>query len=161
MTTDSTPQALHQLAMSAQSLRYGGIERPTTFLSLAPTTSASYPSKPAHSPQSSISSPSAVSVLKEDPIAVVKEHERGYRCCSHCKDAANIKKVGTVDGVAAIVPENAVESGDSAGALAEALKNRRSSSSVSSGSAAGQFRFLRLGPVHFGEGKAGEGDWAE
>lgn len=40
------------------------------------------------------------------------------------------------------------------------IKTRRSSSSASTASVTGM-RFLKLGPVHFGEGVDGEGDWSE
>ncbi|KAL3425077.1 hypothetical protein PVAG01_04358 [Phlyctema vagabunda] len=43
---------------------------------------------------------------------------------------------------------------------AASIKSRRSSSSSSASSATGP-RFLKLGPVHFGEGVDGESDWSE
>ncbi|RDL33099.1 uncharacterized protein BP5553_08538 [Venustampulla echinocandica] len=41
------------------------------------------------------------------------------------------------------------------------LKSRRSSSTGSEGSTGQKGRFLKLGPVHFGEDKDGKGDWSE
>jgi len=84
-------------------------EAPHTFLSLAPTTSASYPTSPlAKSP---VQTPSANSTTQESLDALL-------------------------------------------------LKTRRSSSLASdaSGNASVRRRFLKLGPVHFGEG---DGDWSE
>jgi len=77
-------------------------DRPHTFLSLAPTTSASYPTSPLS--KSPVQSPNAES-------------------------------------------------------LDELLLKTRRSSSLSSDTS-GKRRYLKLGPVHFGEGD-GKGDWSE
>lgn len=83
------------------------------FLSLAPTTSASYPALPkSPTPKSPVQKP--------------------------------------VDGAdAATIPALPVETD---------IKTRRSSSLSSNGSLMSKRRFLKLGPVHFGEG---DGDWSE
>jgi hypothetical protein len=83
------------------------------FLSLAPTTSASYPTLPKlPTPKSPVQKP--------------------------------------VDGAdAATIPALPVETD---------IKTRRSSSLSSNGSLMSKRRFLKLGPVHFGEG---DGDWSE
>jgi len=86
------------------------------FLSLAPTTSASYPSTPK-SP--TLKSPVQKAVAGADAAA----------------EAAT--PVLPVDGE---------------------HKTRRSSSLSSNGSLMAKRRFLKLGPVHFGEG---DGDWSE
>jgi hypothetical protein len=78
-------------------------ERPHTFLSLAPTTSASYPVKSTTKTPTSPVSPRAAPVDSD-------------------------------------------------------LKTRRSSSTTSDGSLMAKRRFLKLGPVHHGEG---DGDWSE
>jgi hypothetical protein len=94
--------------------------RPSTFLSLAPTLSASYPTrKPSTPPKSPESAPVQTS-------------------------------------------ENAIPAEPTAEVVQAAIKVRRSSSSTSDGSAsgAGPQRFLKLGPVHWGEGD-GTGDWSE
>lgn len=41
------------------------------------------------------------------------------------------------------------------------LKSRRSSSTGSEGSTGQKGRFLKLGPVHFGEDRDGKGDWSD
>jgi hypothetical protein len=83
------------------------------FLSLAPTTSASYPTLPK--------SPTPKSPVQK-----------------------------AVDGAdAATLPALPVETD---------IKTRRSSSLSSNGSLMSKRRFLKLGPVHFGEG---DGDWSE
>jgi len=98
--------------------------RQYTFLTLAPTTSASYPTAPL---KSTISPPAKV-------------------------DTVDDTKVDSTDA-AAVIP--AVPTADGA----EPLKTRRSSSLSSEGSSgAAKKRFLKLGPVHFGEG---DGDWSE
>jgi len=109
----STPTSAEMVAMA-----YSGQEnyvpaaeeaRPHTFLSLAPTTSASYPLTPA-AKSPSPKSPAAAPVLPSPE---------------------------TID---------------------ELLKTRRSSSLGSDASS--KRRYLKLGPVHFGEGD-GKGDWSE
>jgi hypothetical protein len=94
--------------------------RPSAFLSLAPTTSDSYPTLPK--------SPTQV----QESAAQVQQTESSP----------------TDEAKKPVVP--------SAEDVAELLKNRRSSSSGSDGSS--KRGFLRLGPVHFGEG---DGDWSE
>ncbi|KAE8443275.1 hypothetical protein EG329_002063 [Mollisiaceae sp. DMI_Dod_QoI] len=86
------------------------------FLSLAPTTSASYPSTPK--------SPTLKSPVQK-PVAVA--------------DAA-------AEAATPVLPVDAEH------------KTRRSSSLSSNGSLMAKRRFLKLGPVHFGEG---DGDWSE
>jgi len=94
-----------------------------TFLSLAPTTSASYPTAPL------IKSP-----VKANPVDDTKVDS------TDAAAAAITPSVASIDAV-------------------EPLKTRRSSSLGSEGSAgAAKKRFLKLGPVHFGEG---DGDWSE
>jgi len=84
------------------------------FLSLAPTTSASYPTSPkSPTPKSPVQKPAAV---------------------------------------ADVAIETATP------ALPVEAKTRRSSSLSSNGSLMSKRRFLKLGPVHFGEG---DGDWSE
>lgn len=95
------------------------IRRPSTFLSLAPTTSASYPTQQRSSSITSLS----------QETAAPKEGE-----------------VATEAIASATITDT---------------MHRRSSSSASStdGSVVGQ-RYLKLGPVHWGEGD-GKGDWSE
>jgi arginine/lysine/ornithine decarboxylase len=88
-----------------------------TFLSLAPTTSASYP------------------LMKSTPVA---------------KTTAAESKPAMTE--AALVLATPVVPGE------EVTKTRRSSSLSSDGSLMQKRRFLKLGPVHSGEGS---GDWSE
>jgi len=92
-------------------------QRPHTFLSLAPTTSASFPINKSPVPQS--------------PVRI---------------------QTPPVDSIPAQATQIAT-------AIDEVLKQRRSSSLSSDGSVQKK-RFLKLGPVHFGEGD-GKGDWSE
>jgi len=85
-----------------------------SFLSLAPTTSASYPTM-AKAPKSPA-----------------------------------YKPVATADAIEATTPVLPVVDAEH--------KTRRSSSLSSNGSLMAKKRFLKLGPVHFGEG---DGDWSE
>jgi hypothetical protein len=103
--------------------------QPSTFLSLAPTTSASYPSTP---------------LVKIPAIQSPKQ-----AAALPAQTADNTRAETT--GVTPAVPD--VEEIDM-----EVLKTRRSSSLGSDGSS--KKRFLKLGPVHFGEGD-GNGDWSE
>jgi len=116
------------LALAAATQNFTPVAEETkqyTFLSLAPTTSASYPTAPL------IRSPTAIS-----PPAKV--------------NAVDDTKVGDSTAAAPSVP---------VAEAVEPLKTRRSSSLSSEGSAgAAKRRFLKLGPVHFGEG---DGDWSE
>jgi hypothetical protein len=108
------------------------IRRPSTFLSLAPTTSASYPQQ-RPSPPASIVSPKIV--------------------------AADVAATATTESVAVVtetVPLAAVGELDASGLP----KHRRSSSMASDDSGNAKLRFLKLGPVHWGEGD-GKGDWSE
>jgi len=88
--------------------QFGGSATQSTFLSLAPTTSASYPPTP----------------LTKSPA-----------------QTPNAETPNVLEGLDAVM-----------------LKERRSSSMGSDGSS--KRRFLKLGPVHFGEGD-GKGDWSE
>lgn len=120
MTTQTptalTAQEILALEQRAQSfVPESEARRPSTFLTLAPTLSASYPTR----------KPSV-------PIPVIS------------KDALPAAEAVTEEGLLPAEP---------------AVKVRRSSSSTSEGSAGGQ-RFLKLGPVHWGEGD-GKGDWSE
>lgn len=106
-------------------------QRPARFLSLAPTTSASYPSTPAMkspAPQSPVQAPT---------------------------DTPNNNMAEPTSARAL----NATPAMPSAGVIDETLKARRSSSLSSEGSTQKR-RFLKLGPVHFGEG-GGKDDWSE
>jgi hypothetical protein len=98
------------------------------FLSLAPTTSASYPSTPAAkspAPQSSRQAATEIpNITSADPTAARTINPSG------------IPSAAVIDGT---------------------LKMRRSSSLSSDGSTQKR-RFLKLGPVHFGESKD---DWSE
>lgn len=91
------------------------------FLSLAPTTSASYPSTPK--------SPTVKAAPVQKPIA-----------------AATADAAAEVATPALPIDVDAEH------------KTRRSSSLSSNGSLMAKRRFLKLGPVHFGEG---DGDWSE
>jgi len=104
-------------------------QRAPRFLSLAPTTSASYPSTPAMKspePQSPVQPPT---------------------------DTPN-NTMADPTPARALTPAM-----PSAAVIDEALKTRRSSSLSSEGSTQKR-RFLKLGPVHFGEG-GGKDDWSE
>jgi hypothetical protein len=98
------------------------------FLSLAPTTSASYPSTPAAKSSTTQSSHQAATQIPNNT-------------------AADPTATRTINPSA--VPSAAVIDGT--------LKLRRSSSLSSDGSTQKR-RFLKLGPVHFGESKD---DWSE
>ena len=129
MSVQPTRQELLSLAFMAQEYSMPAAEeqRPPRFLSLAPTTSASYPSTPKQkspAPQSPVQTSVDTSKTMADPTS---------------------KALDTTAGM------------PSAAVIAEALKMRRSSSLSSDGSQ--KMRFLKLGPVHFGEG--GKGDWSE
>jgi hypothetical protein len=105
-------------------------QRAPRFLSLAPTTSASYPSTPAMkcpAPQSPVQAP------MDTPNNTM----------------ADPTPAGALNTVPAM---------PSAAVIDEAIKTRRSSSLSSDGSTQKR-RFLKLGPVHFGEG--GKDDWSE
>jgi len=118
-------------ASMAADLPQPHIRRPSTFLPLAPTTSASYPQQ-RPSPPASIVSPKVVAA---DVAAVTAE---------------------SATAVTETAPLAAVEELD-----ASAIpKSRRSSSLASNESGNSKLRFLKLGPVHFGEGD-GKGDWSE
>jgi hypothetical protein len=101
--------------------------RPTTFLSLAPTTSASYPTQ------------------RKAPAA------------SPAKPLTSSPKIEATAVVTAPEPAQGADK-----AAASLVKHRRSSSltSESSTGSAGKPRFLKLGPVHWGEDD-GTGDWSE
>jgi hypothetical protein len=96
---------------------------PTTFLSLAPTTSASYPS----SPKSPTQSPESAALGQQK---------------------TQVQTSGATETNTQAVPR--------AEEVPELLKTKRSPSSGSDGSA--KKGYLKLGPVHFGEG---DGDWSE
>ncbi|KAK3984886.1 hypothetical protein QBC44DRAFT_336178 [Cladorrhinum sp. PSN332] len=93
----ATPEQLRQLSEQAQDFTPETMRprRPSTFLSLAPSTSDSYPRKPQTQP------------LTTEALAEINS-------------------------------------------VVAAQKQRRASS-LSSDASKGQFRFLKLGPVHFGE----------
>lgn len=113
------------------------IRRPSTFLSLIPTTSSSYPQR-LSSPQS-ITSPKLNAEAQSPPAT-----------------ATETAKVETVKATEAIpVPETTAEEI----ALSLQTKHRRSSS-LASDESGSKPRFLKLGPVHWGEGD-GTGDWSE
>ena len=106
-------------------------QRPARFLSLAPTTSASYPSIPAvksSTPQSPVQAPA----------------ETSNNAVAEPTQARTL---------------NATPAMPSAELIDEALKTRRSSS-LGSDMSNQKRRFLKLGPVHFGEG-SGKDDWSE
>jgi len=105
-------------------------QRAPRFLSLAPTTSASYPSTPAMkspAPQSPVQAP------MDTPNNTMA-------------DPTPARALNTTPAM------------PSAAVIDEAIKTRRSSSLSSDGSTQKR-RFLKLGPVHFGEG--GKDDWSE
>jgi hypothetical protein len=102
----------------------------STFLSLAPTTSASYPSTPLIKtpiPQSPLQAPTQTPHnMRADPTP------------------ARLEAVTTA--------------APNAEAIDSELFKKRRSSSLSSDASTQKKRFLKLGPVHFGEG---DGDWSE
>jgi hypothetical protein len=100
------------------------------FLCLAPTTSASYPSTPA------IKSPAP-----QSPLQAAADTSSNTMA-----DSAPAKALNTTPAM------------PSAAVIDETVKTRRSSS-LSSNESSQKRRFLKLGPVHFGEG--GKGDWSE
>jgi hypothetical protein len=108
MASQQSQNELLSMALSGQENMVTAAEereqaRPHTFLSLAPTTSASYPIKSTTKTPTSPTSPRAAPIEAD-------------------------------------------------------LKTRRSSSTTSDGSLNAKRRFLKLGPVHHGEG---DGDWSE
>lgn len=132
----TTPAQLRALELSSYA-RGDRIAPPMTFLSLAPATSASYPAHPLSSspPRSESLASSAVT-----------------------SPAAAKTVTDPIAASAAVVGPDSTASE----VIAEALKNRRSSSTVSSESAGSvKQRFLKLGPVHWGEDKDGKGDWVD
>ena len=98
--------------------------QPSTFLSLAPATSASYPSTP---------------LIK---VPAVQSPQSTQTADNTQLDAAAVP--------------SAIPGAEQLGVAV--LKTRRSSSLSSDG--VSKTRFLKLGPVHFGEGD-GTGDWSE
>lgn len=129
----SHPAAEILAASMAAELPQPHIRRPSTFLSLAPTTSASYPQQ-RPSPPASIVSPKVVAA-----------------------DVAAAAATGESPAAATeVAPLAAIEELDVIGIT----KQRRSSSLASDESGNAKLRFLKLGPVHFGEGD-GKGDWSE
>lgn len=100
--------------------------RPSSFLSLAPTTSASYPTSP------------------KSLSAVTGSAAQGQQTAQAAEADAAVAAGATTEVVPC--PEEVA-------GLLEA--SRRPSSGSDSNSKRG---FLRLGPVHFGEG---DGDWSE
>jgi len=140
--TTPTPSELQALQLSSYAALPRGdrIAPPTAFLSLAPTTSASYPSQPTLSPRAeSVGSSISSSAAAIDSAVIPKPDT----------DAAAVLLATEAD----ITP---------AGVIVESIKNRRSSSTISSESAGSvKQRFLKLGPVHWGEDKDGKGDWVD
>jgi len=126
---NQTPAELLALELRAQDFAPENvpshrIQAPTAFLSLAPTTSASYPTQQSKT----LTSPNL-------PAAV--------------SPAAPLEAIGEVAATPTTME------------IAASLKTRRSSSITSEGSTgSAKQRFLKLGPVHFGEGD-GKGDWSE
>lgn len=107
------------------------IAPPTSFLSLAPTTSSSYPTL-AKIQSAAASKPSSVDETST-PLA---------------EDAV-------VEAEATVIPVTPLV------AIDESLAHRRSSSMTSDGSvASAKRRFLKLGPVHGGEDTR-DADWSE
>lgn len=128
----ASPSAAEIRAASmAADLHQPHIRRPSTFLPLAPTTSASYPQQ-RPSPPASIVSPKIVAT---DVAAATSE---------------------SAAAATEVAPLAAIEELDASGIA----KQRRSSSLASDESGNAKLRFLKLGPVHFGEGD-GKGDWSE
>lgn len=110
----------------------------TQFLTLAPATSSSYPAHRRTESSESTSSSVTQVASAEDALASAETIPAA---------AAAEKQVVTVSPLVAEIEK----------------KNRRSSSLSSTGSSrlAGQFRFLRLGPVHHGAHIEGDDDWSE
>ena len=132
MASPPTRAEVLSLAFSGQENFVPAAEerRPSTFLSLAPTTSASYPSTPL------IKAP-----IPQSPLQEPTQTPRNTR--------ADLTPARLEAVVAAAPSAETIDS--------EPLKTRRSSSLSSDGSTQKK-RFLKLGPVHFGEG---DGDWSE
>jgi hypothetical protein len=128
----SLPGAEMLAASMAAELPQPHIRRPSTFLSLAPTTSASYPQQRI-SPPASIVSPKIA--------------------------AADIAATTTTESAAAVTETAPLASGEELDASG-VPKHRRTSSLASDDSGNAKLRFLKLGPVHWGEGD-GKGDWSE
>jgi len=131
MSTSSTAELI-SMAFSGQenfvpAAEEAQQERPHTFLTLAPTTSASYPLIKSTTPQSPI------------PLRTPNNTQ--------------------TDPTPSTTTQNTLGTAPTPEAIDEILKQRRSSSLSSDGSVQKR-RFLKLGPVHFGEGD-GKGDWSE
>lgn len=118
-----TPAEIQALSLRVQNFTPDNETRtPPAFLSLAPTTSASYPQ------QKTVTQPK----LPEPAAKTVA--------------AGDVTEVSAPTGGAIQAP---------------LVNHRRSSSSTSEGSSGSvKHRFLKLGPVHWGEGD-GTGDWSE
>ncbi|KAH6664123.1 hypothetical protein B0J14DRAFT_252426 [Halenospora varia] len=109
------------------------MDLPHTFLSLAPTVSASYPLSPKT--RSAMASDASPPAQTSDDVQI--------------EQTSAPAQTGTP-----AEPE-----------VNQGIKSRRSSSMSSVGSngqsPSQRRRFLRLGPVHYGEDKDGLGDWSE
>lgn len=132
MSSPPTPEELLSMAFLGQENFTPAAEerQQPRFLSLAPTTSASYPSTP------SVKSPAPQSPLQ----AAIKTPNNTMAKSTPARAV------------------NATSATSSAAVIDESLKSRRSSSLSSDGSNQKK-RFLKLGPVHFGDG--GKNDWSE
>jgi len=121
----------------------------TSFLTLAPATSSSYPT-PHRRTDSDSSITSTSSVVTPSAPSVAQDQDQVQD-----QVAASVAVTIPAAIAAAVVTVTP--------AVKEEKKFRRSSSlsSQSSSRSAGQFRFLRLGPVHHGAHIEGDGDWSE
>ncbi|KAK0747856.1 hypothetical protein B0T21DRAFT_277202 [Apiosordaria backusii] len=105
MSSPLTPEQLRQLSEQAQEFRpEGSFRRPSTFLSLAPSTSESYPRN--QQKQEATPAPLTAEALAAVPVVQQQQDEQKRRASSLSSDAS-------------------------------------------------KFRFLKLGPVHWGEHQDG------
>lgn len=131
--------------------------RPSFFLSLAPTTSSSYPQPdrrpsvtetPARPRRASISSPTGLRVLKLSPVYYgehIGQNKDDFYDVPASPEMPPSSFLSLAPATSSSYPQ--MPSPSRSGVLPE---RRRSSSSVSSGSSTG-FRVLKLGPVYWGE----------
>lgn len=136
MATSPTRADLLALSYNSQGFVPQAEEtRQPTFLPLTPTTGTSYPTTQISKP--SVAAPQASIIAHQPPVAAQGATASDVRVAFPVGPAADV---------------TAIDMG---------LKTRRSSSLSSDGSASNGTlgrRFLKLGPVHGGEG---EGDWSE
>lgn len=126
-----------------------GLPSLTGFLTLAPATSASYPTHRRTKSSPSVDNVAASTLVSPTP------HAQATATAQSDPEEVVAEPVALAAVAAPIIPTSAEKELE--------LKVRRSSSLSSEGSngTARKLKFLRLGPVHHGEHVEGDGDWSE